>query len=181
MSSRESALLISTSEFWTVCAAAPCCDDSCMNRAIYWECTKDNCTVGECCQNRRFQRKQYAPLQPFKTDHKGWGLRAKGPIKSGGFVIEYVGEVVDVDACEARVRRYKEEDKCLYVHVLNERLVIDAGMKGNMARFMNHSCEPNCTTVRWVVANEDRIGVFALRPIETGEEITIDYSCKPSV
>ena len=70
--------------------------------------------------------------------------------------------------------------ECRYLHVLNDDMVIDAGVKGNFARFINHSCEPNCTTIRWVVHGEDRIGIFALRDIADDEEITIDYSWSPS-
>jgi hypothetical protein len=156
-----------------------CYNDSCVNRAMYWECKKD-CAAGDGCRNQRFQRKQYAKIVPFSTAQKGFGLRADELIAHGAFVIEYVGEVLGVQESEARVRQYKEAGKCLYLHMLNDRQVIDAGQKGNFARFINHCCEPNCTTVRWVVNGQDRIGIFALRKIEPGEEITIDYGWSPS-
>lgn len=159
---------------------SPCVDDTCLNRAIYWECDK-NCDVGEACQNHRFQKRQYADVKPFKTEWKGWGLKAAGGgVFAGAFVLEYVGEVLDVEQCESRLREYKKDNLPLYLHVLNDYMVIDAGKKGNMARFINHSCEPNCTTIRWVVSGEDRIGIFALRDIVDGEEITIDYGWSPS-
>ena len=164
-----------------VCEAdSPCMDDTCLNRAIYWECDK-NCNAGETCQNHRFQKREYADVKPFKTEWKGWGLKASGGcIFAGAFVMEYVGEVLDVQQCENRLKDYKKDNRPLYLHVLNDHMVIDAGLKGNMARFINHSCEPNCTTIRWVVHGEDRIGIFALRDIVDGEEITIDYSWSPS-
>ena len=95
-------------------------------------------------------------------------------------MLEYVGEVLDVQTWESRLKEYKAENRPLHCHVLNDHMVIDAGVKGNMARLINHSCEPNCTTIRWVVKGEDRIGIFALRDIAQGEEITIDYSWSPS-
>ncbi|MBA0566186.1 hypothetical protein Golob_011029, partial [Gossypium lobatum] len=54
--------------------------------------------------------------------------------------------------------------------------VIDAYVKGNLGRFINHSCDPNCRTEKWMVNGEICIGLFALRDIKKGEEITFDYN-----
>uniref|UniRef100_A0A0D3H4Z8 SET domain-containing protein n=1 Tax=Oryza barthii TaxID=65489 RepID=A0A0D3H4Z8_9ORYZ len=54
-------------------------------------------------------------------------------------------------------------------------MVIDATNKGNMSRFINHSCEPNTEMQKWTVEGETRVGIFALRDIKTGEELTYDY------
>ena len=54
--------------------------------------------------------------------------------------------------------------------------VIDATVKGGMARFINHSCEPNCETQKWLVHGELAIGLFALKDIEAGVELTFDYN-----
>lgn len=53
--------------------------------------------------------------------------------------------------------------------------IIDARFKGNAARFINHSCDPNAELQRWQVKGYTRIGIFALRDIAAGEEITYDY------
>ena len=53
--------------------------------------------------------------------------------------------------------------------------VIDPTYKGNLARLINHSCEPTCITVKWNVLGETCIGIFALRQIEEDEELTFDY------
>ena len=60
---------------------------------------------------------------------------------------------------------------------LGSGLIIDAKDKGGVARFLNSSCEPNCETQKWHEAstNEVRVGIFALRDIEEGEELTYDY------
>jgi len=53
--------------------------------------------------------------------------------------------------------------------------MIDAGPRGNMARFINHSCDPNCYTEPWIVNGDKRIGIFSQRDIEKGEEFTYNY------
>jgi len=53
--------------------------------------------------------------------------------------------------------------------------MIDATRKGNLARFMNHSCNPNCELQKWVVGSRLRMGIFTLRNIEKNEELTFDY------
>jgi SET domain-containing protein len=63
-----------------------------------------------------------------------------------------------------------------YVMYLSSELWIDAGRYGGHARFINHSCEPNCVVERWIVGDELRLGVFAKRQILVGKELTIDYN-----
>ena len=53
--------------------------------------------------------------------------------------------------------------------------IIDATVKGGMARFINHSCEPNCVTEKWVVAGELRVGIFAKKFIQAGAELCYHY------
>ncbi|GAA52505.1 histone-lysine N-methyltransferase SETD2 [Clonorchis sinensis] len=92
------------------------------------------------------------------------------------FIIEYVGEVIDFAEFRRRIRRYERLGHAHhYFMALESDRFIDAGAKGNWARFVNHSCEPNCVTQKWSVDGEIRIGFFAREDIEAGEEITIDY------
>lgn len=49
-------------------------------------------------------------------------------------------------------------------------------VQGNFARFINHSCEPNCETQKWMVRGELAIGLFTLRDVKAGEELTFDYN-----
>lgn len=53
--------------------------------------------------------------------------------------------------------------------------IIDATRKGCLARFINHSCRPNCVTQKWVIGKTMRIGIFTSRNIKAGEELTFDY------
>jgi hypothetical protein len=151
-----------------------------MNRCIYMECNAKNCPAGAVCANQRFQRRAYMKCEPFRTEWKGWGLRALEPMQRGDFVTEYVGEVLDVRMCEERLKQYRVEGRPLYFHVLNEHKVIDGSLKGNVSRFINHSCEPNCSTKRWIVNGEERIGIFAIKLVEPGAELTFDYSWSPA-
>jgi len=62
-----------------------------------------------------------------------------------------------------------------YFLTISQGIIIDAGQYGSIARFLNHSCNPNCSIKRWSVGNTTHIGVFAARPIPKGTELTIDY------
>lgn len=53
--------------------------------------------------------------------------------------------------------------------------VIDATDKGNKCRFLNHSCDPNCELMKWMVNGEVRVGFFAIESIESGVELCFDY------
>jgi histone-lysine N-methyltransferase SETD2 len=52
---------------------------------------------------------------------------------------------------------------------------VDAQVKGNVSRFLNHSCAPNCESQKWQVGGDMRVGFFATRDIGAGEELTFDY------
>ena len=98
-------------------------------------------------------------------------------IKEGDFVIEYVGELIDDYTCRQRIQKYHEEDISDYYFLTIDRdNIIDAYPKGNVSRFMNHSCDPNCVTQKWTVNGEVRVGLFAVRNIKTGEELSFNYN-----
>lgn len=59
---------------------------------------------------------------------------------------------------------------------LDKGRIIDAGPRGNFSRFMNHSCNPNLETQKWMVHGDLRIGLFAVRDIFAGEELTFNYN-----
>ncbi|ONM21456.1 Histone-lysine N-methyltransferase ASHH3 [Zea mays] len=110
------------------------------------------------------------------TEKCGHGLVAEDEIKKGEFVIEYVGEVIDDRTCENRLWTMKRLlDTDFYLCEVSSNMVIDATNKGNRSRFINHSCEPNTAMQKWTVDGETRVGIFALRDIKIGEELTYDY------
>ncbi|KYQ92214.1 SET domain-containing protein [Tieghemostelium lacteum] len=151
------------------------CGEECLNRKSFYECIDGHCDLNEQCQNQRFQRKQYADLHPFSAGPKGWGLKTKQPIKKDQFVVEYCGEVISKNTCMDRMTA-AENEKFFYFLTLDSKECIDATNKGNISRFINHSCDPNCRTQKWTVKGEMKIGIFAIKDIAPGTEITFDYN-----
>lgn len=97
-------------------------------------------------------------------------------IEANRFVIEYVGEIIDMAECQRRLRADERAGRTdFYMISLTPEMVIDARHMANMARFINHSCEPNCETQKWYVNREPRIGIVARRRIAAGEELSFDY------
>ncbi|KAG0176944.1 histone methyltransferase set2 [Apophysomyces sp. BC1034] len=156
---------------------AACGDDNfCINRMMFMECMVDDCSCGRFCRNRRFQLRQYARVDVIKTDKKGYGLRALTDLPSNAFIMEYVGEVIPNCEFIQRTRNYEMEGlKHYYFMTLKTDEIIDATKKGCLARFINHSCNPNSVTQKWVVGKKMRIGIFTTRSIQAGEELTFDY------
>uniref|UniRef100_A0A0R3RUS5 [histone H3]-lysine(36) N-trimethyltransferase n=1 Tax=Elaeophora elaphi TaxID=1147741 RepID=A0A0R3RUS5_9BILA len=152
------------------------CSSGCINRELYTECGS-RCPSGVGCANRRFHNKQYAKVEVFNAGVKGWGLRAAEPLEPGRFIIEYVGEVIDAEEMIRRGRRYGKDPKHVhhYLMALKNGAVIDATTKGNVSRFINHSCDPNCESQKWTVDRQLRVGFFVIKPIALGEEIVFDY------
>lgn len=151
------------------------CGEDCLNRLLMIECGP-RCVVGDRCTNRRFQNCDYAKCEVFRTEKKGFGLRAVVNITVGEFIMEYVGEVVDPKDFRRRAKEYsKDKNRHYYFMALKSDQIIDATMKGNISRFINHSCDPNAETQKWTVNGELRIGFFNKKFIAAGEEITFDY------
>ncbi|XP_029028601.1 histone-lysine N-methyltransferase, H3 lysine-36 specific [Betta splendens] len=157
---------------------SPCgMDSECINRMLLYECHPQVCPAGERCLNQAFTKRQYSQVEIFRTLSRGWGLRCVHDIKKGHFVSEYVGEVIDEEDCRSRIRHAQEHDICnFYMLTLDKDRIIDAGPKGNEARFMNHSCQPNCETQKWTVSGDTRVGLFALIDIPAGTELTFNYN-----
>ncbi|KAB2573008.1 WW/Rsp5/WWP [Lasiodiplodia theobromae] len=151
-------------------------DSDCINRATKMECVGD-CGCGPNCQNQRFLRKQYADVTVFKTEKKGYGLRANTDLKPNDFVYEYIGEVINERTFRNRMVQYDHEKiKHFYFMSLSKGEFVDATKKGNLGRFCNHSCNPNCFVDKWVVGDKLRMGIFAERHIKAGEELVFNYN-----
>ncbi len=105
------------------------------------------------------------------------GVFARRDIPAGTRVIEYVGEKVTKTESDRRaegpLNRSKKNQNCgaVYLFELNKRYDIDGDVPYNTARFINHSCEPNCETE--IVRGH--IWITALRDIQRGEELTYNY------
>ncbi|XP_068207077.1 histone-lysine N-methyltransferase SETD2 isoform X2 [Palaemon carinicauda] len=151
------------------------CGEDCLNRLLMIECGS-RCPLKECCTNKRFQNFVYADVEVFNAGDKGCGIRARKTIPAGTFIMEYVGEVFDAREFKRRRKEYSRNHSAhFYFMALKGDLFIDATRKGNISRFINHSCDPNAQTQKWTVNGELRVGFFAQKMIEAGEEINFDY------
>ncbi|KAF0298562.1 Histone-lysine N-methyltransferase, H3 lysine-36 and H4 lysine-20 specific [Amphibalanus amphitrite] len=152
-------------------------DSSCLNRMLMLECHPELCRAGDRCLNQRFQKRLYPQLQVVRTANKGWGLATCVDLKKGDFVIEYVGEVISELELHRRVElKHRTQDDNYYFLTIDRDRVLDAGPKGNMARFMNHCCQPNCETQKWTINSETRVGLFTLTDIPAGTELNFNYN-----
>jgi histone-lysine N-methyltransferase SETD2 len=163
-----------------ICACAPeagmGCGSDCLNRLVLSECDPAHCPCGSACGNQRMSRGESKATTVRRTGKKGHGLFAAEDVGAGEFVCEYVGEVLHEEAYKERKQRYQDEGRSHYYFMtLSSSETIDATIRGNTARFLNHSCAPNCETQKWMVRGELCIGIFATRDIAEGEELTIDY------
>jgi SET domain-containing protein len=101
----------------------------------------------------------------------GLGVFAARRIPKGTRIIEYLGERVSHAEADHRYEDKDAGDAHTFLFIVDERTVIDAGVGGNEARFINHGCDPNCESV---IENR-RVFIEALRAIEPGAELTYDY------
>ncbi|KAJ1270992.1 hypothetical protein BS78_06G094600 [Paspalum vaginatum] len=153
------------------------CGDRCLNFLTNTECTPGYCRCGVYCKNQRFQKCQHARTRLVRTEGRGWGLVADENIMAGQFVIEYCGEVISWKEAKQRSQAYETQGmNDAYIIYLNADESIDATKKGSLARFINHSCQPNCETRKWNVLGEVRVGIFATQDIPFGTELSYDYN-----
>lgn len=115
-----------------------------------------------------------APRQRLRVQNSkvhGKGVFATRPIARGERVIEYKGEIISAREAENRHPHDPLHPNHTFFFQREDGKVIDGGVHGNSARWINHACTPNCETHE----ENGRIFIHALRPIEPGEEITYDY------
>jgi uncharacterized protein len=101
----------------------------------------------------------------------GWGVYATRTITKNTRIIDYAGEKISNQESLKRERRYIRNGH-IWCFKLTNRTVIDAGVGGNVARYINHSCRPNC----YIDIKKGIIWIRAARLIKRGEELTYDYN-----
>jgi SET domain-containing protein len=106
-----------------------------------------------------------------QSDLHGYGVFAGEPINKNRRIIDYAGELIPNNRSGAREARYLKQG-CIWVFRVNRRWSRDAAVGGNIARFINHSCMPNC----WTEVVDTTIWIRASRHIYPGEELTYDYA-----
>lgn len=108
--------------------------------------------------------KVYVPASvKVKKSSAGLGLFAAEDIKRGDFIIEYTGERISTKEADTRGGKY--------IFEINRLVSVDGKERVNTARYINHSCKPNCE----VEIKKGRILIFALKNIKRGDELNYDY------
>ena len=111
-------------------------------------------------------KKRKKPVKFARSAIHNWGLYAMENIAANDMIIEYVGEKVRQQVADMRERQYlKSGIGSSYLFRIDENTVIDATKRGGIARFINHSCTPNCTAKIIKVEGSKRIVIYALRDI----------------
>ena len=119
--------------------------------------------------------KKSASRQPlYEVRHSpihGYGVFALRKIRKGTTITEYLGERVSHEEADSRYENKDPNDNHTFLFTVDSKTVIDGGVNGNDARYINHGCDPNCesTTLK------KRIYVEAVRTIQPGEELAYDY------
>jgi len=101
----------------------------------------------------------------------GKGAFALRRIPKGTRIVEYLGERISHAEADRRYEDHDVNDNHTFLFIVDKRTVIDAGVNGNDARFINHSCDPNCEST----IEKGRVFIDAIRDIEPGEELGYDY------
>jgi len=113
--------------------------------------------------------------KPYRVRHSaihGRGVFAATAISKGALIIEYRGQRTTWEVVCARPDSDPEHPEHTFIFETSDGTVIDGGRRGNAARWMNHSCVPNCRSFE---ADDGRIYIEARRTIPEGEELTYDY------
>jgi SET domain-containing protein len=119
-------------------------------------------------------KKRAARPPMFEVRHSpvhGFGVFALRRIRKGTLVTEYLGDRVTHAEADARYEDKDPNDNHTFLFTVDSRTVIDGGVGGNDARFINHGCDPNCESTTL----NKRIYVEAIRTIQPGEELAYDY------
>ncbi|XP_028805670.1 histone-lysine N-methyltransferase, H3 lysine-9 specific SUVH5-like, partial [Neltuma alba] len=164
-------------------------------KPLVYECGP-SCKCPPDCYNRVSQRGIKFPLEVYKTDKRGWGVRSLRSIPSGSFVCEYIGELLEDKEAEQRTGHdeylFDIGNNLISNGILSDGVfmpevskdgggfTIDAARYGNLGRFFNHSCAPNMYAQNVLYDHGDRkiphIMLFAAENISPLKELTYDYN-----
>lgn len=142
-----------------------------------------HCKCPSTCSNRLVQFGPHKSLCIFKTKNKSLGLKSTTKIAKYTFVCEYAGEVITSKMAQERYALNKALNKMNYIFCLNEiihdkvtKTFVDPSTYGNIGRYINHSCNPNCFIVPVRVnINVPKLCIFTIKDVDVDEELTFDY------
>lgn len=161
---------------------------------LVYECGP-HCKCPPSCYNRATQRGVKFQLEIFKTESRGWGVRALASIPSGSFICEYTGELLEDKDAEQRIGSDEylfdigrnlidspanSDDEETAAELKGGGFTIDALTYGNVGRFINHSCAPNLWAQNVIYDNDDKrmphVMLFAMENIPPLKELTYSYN-----
>ena len=116
-------------------------------------------------------RRQRPMIEVRHSPVHGYGVFALRRIRKGTTVIEYLGDRISHEEADVRYDGKHPQDNHTFLFTVDAKIVIDAGVNGNEARYINHGCDPNCQST----AAGKRIFIEAIRTIRPGEELAYDY------
>ncbi|XP_054254744.1 histone-lysine N-methyltransferase 2D [Indicator indicator] len=126
-------------------------------------------------QYRRLKTEWKNNVYLARSRIQGLGLYAAKDIEKHTMVIEYIGTIIRNEVANRREKVYEEQNRGIYMFRINNEHVIDATLTGGPARYINHSCAPNCVAEVVTFDKEDKIIIISSRRIPKGEELTYDY------
>ena len=142
------------------------------NRRFVADLADQKKTLGQDSDVFKFNqlKKRKKPVKFARSAIHNWGLYSMENIPKDEMIIEYVGERVRQSVADLREARYLVSGiGSSYLFRIDESTVVDATKKGGIARFINHSCMPNCTAKIISVERSKRIVIYALRDIAMSE------------
>ncbi|MBN3285215.1 KMT2D methyltransferase, partial [Polyodon spathula] len=126
-------------------------------------------------QYRRLKTEWKNNVYLARSRIQGLGLYAAKDLEKHTMVIEYIGTIIRNEVANRREKVYEEQNRGIYMFRINNEHVIDATLTGGPARYVNHSCAPNCVAEVVTFDKEDKIIIISSRRIPKGEELTYDY------
>ncbi|XP_060525404.1 histone-lysine N-methyltransferase 2C-like [Cylas formicarius] len=145
-------------------------------------------SIGEaaCPYSKQFVHSKSSQYKKMKSEWRnnvylarskiqGLGLYAARDLEKHTMVIEYIGEVIRTELSECREKQYEAKNRGIYMFRLDDDRVVDATLSGGLARYINHSCNPNCVAETVEIDRDLKIIIFAKRRIQRGEELAYDY------
>ena len=126
-------------------------------------------------QYRQFKNSFKKLTRVGRSEIHGRGLFSVTDLEKDQLIIEYVGELIRSKVADVRERYYDSKGIGCYMFRIDENFVVDATKMGNAARYVNHSCDPNCEARVITVGTSKKIVIYASKAIPLGVELTYDY------
>lgn len=136
----------------------------CLHVTCSEECDGKTCPAGQACENQKLTKGDFIPLHLINTQNRGRGVITLKDVAPNTIVIEYVGDLINSDETNRRksIREYRDD----YLFKVDDDLYIDGAFAGNLSRYINHSCDPNCITEKIKVAGNTRVAVISKEEIK---------------